>query len=75
MKRTIDQILSQWQHSQVRQPLLVRGARQVGKTHSVADFGKKAFENIVSVNFEEQPEMSRSLSDLNPKNIIDRLSI
>jgi len=75
MKRTIDQILTQWKHSRVRQPLLIRGARQVGKTYSVTDFGKRAFENIVSVNFEEQPEMSRCFSDLNPKNIIDRLSI
>jgi predicted AAA+ superfamily ATPase len=39
------------------------------------DSSKRAFENIVSVNFEEQPEMSRCFSDLNPKNIIDRLSI
>ncbi|MCP4630782.1 MAG: AAA family ATPase [bacterium] len=75
MERTIDQILKQWQHSHVRQPLLIRGARQVGKTHSVNDFGKRAFENIVTVNFEEQPEMSSCFSDLNPKNIIDRLSI
>jgi predicted AAA+ superfamily ATPase len=75
MKRNIDQILDQWKHSRVRQPLLIRGARQVGKTYSVTDFGKRAFENIVSVNFEEQPEMSRCFSDLNPKNIIDRLSI
>jgi predicted AAA+ superfamily ATPase len=75
MKRTIDQILNQWKHSRVRQPLLIRGARQVGKTYSVTDFGIRAFENIVSVNFEEQPEMSRCFSDLNPKNIIDRLSV
>jgi predicted AAA+ superfamily ATPase len=75
MKRNINQILDQWKHSRVRQPLLIRGARQVGKTYSVTDFGKRAFENIVSVNFEEQPEMSRCFSDLNPKNIIDRLSI
>ncbi len=75
MKRTIDLILDQWQHSQVRQPLLIRGARQVGKTHSVNDFGKRAFDSIVSVNFEEQPEMSRCFSDLNPRNIIDRLSV
>ena len=75
MKRNIDQIIDQWKHSRVRQPLLIRGARQVGKTYSVTDFGKRAFENIVSVNFEEQPEMSRCFSDLNPKNIIDRLSI
>jgi hypothetical protein len=75
MKRTIDQILNQWRDSRVRQPLLIRGARQVGKTYSVTGFGKRAFDNIVSVNFEEQPEMSRCFSDLNPKNIIDRLSI
>jgi len=75
MKRNINHILYQWKHSRVRQPLLIRGARQVGKTYSVTDFGKRAFENIVSVNFEEQPEMSRCFSDLNPKNIIDRLSI
>jgi len=75
MNRNIDQILNQWKHSRIRQPLLVRGARQVGKTYSVTEFGKRAFENIVSVNFEEQPEMSRCFSDLNPKDIIDRLSI
>ena len=75
MRRNIDQILDQWKHSRVRQPLLIRGARQVGKTYSVTEFGKRAFENIVSVNFEEQPEMSKCFSDLNPKNIIDRLSI
>ena len=75
MERTIDRILKQWKDSRVRQPLLVRGARQVGKTYSVTDFGRAAFENIVSVNFEEQPELSQCFSDFDPKGIIDRLSI
>ncbi len=75
MKRRIDQILRQWKDSRVRQPLLVRGARQVGKTYSVNEFGRTAFENTVSVNFEEQPELSRCFSDFDPKGIIDRLSI
>ena len=75
MERTIDRILKQWKDSLVRQPLLVRGARQVGKTYSVTEFGRAAFENIVSVNFEEQPELSRCFSDFDPKEIIDRLSI
>ncbi|MBW2194733.1 MAG: AAA family ATPase [Deltaproteobacteria bacterium] len=75
MRRTIDQILKQWGDSRVRQPLLVRGARQVGKTYSVTNFGRTVFENTVSVNFEEQPELSRCFSDLDPKGIIDRLSI
>ena len=75
MKRTIDQILKQWKDSRVRQPLIVRGARQVGKTYSVTEFGRTAFKNAVSVNFEEQPELSRCFSDFDPKGIIDRLSI
>ena len=75
MKRTIDQILKQWKDSRVRQPLLIRGARQVGKTYSVTAFGKREFENIVTVNFEEQPELNRCFSDFDPKAIIDRLSI
>ncbi len=75
MERNIDQILEQWKDSHVRQPLLIRGARQVGKTHSVTEFGKKAFENTVSVNFEERPELSGCFSDFDPRGIIDRLSI
>ncbi len=75
MKRKIDPILDQWKNSRVRQPLLVRGARQVGKTYSITDFGKRAFDNVVTVNFEERPEMSRCFSDFDPKGIIDRLSI
>lgn len=75
MKRKIDPILDQWENSRVRQPLLVRGARQVGKTYSITDFGKRAFDNVVTVNFEERPELSRCFSDFDPKGIIDRLSI
>ena len=75
MERTIDPNLEQWKNSRVRQPLLIRGARQVGKTYSVTDFGKRAFENTVTVNFEERPELSRCFSDFDPKGIIDRLSI
>ncbi|MFH1983251.1 MAG: ATP-binding protein [Pseudomonadota bacterium] len=75
MKRTIDPILDQWKSSRIRQPLLIRGARQVGKTRSVTDFGNRAFGNIVTVNFEERPELSRCFSDFDPKAIIDRLSI
>jgi predicted AAA+ superfamily ATPase len=75
MNRTIDPILKQWKDSRVRQPLLIRGARQVGKSYSVTAFGRREFENIVVVNFEEHPEMSRCFSDLDPKGIIDRLSI
>lgn len=75
MKRTIDAVFKQWKDSRVRQPLLVRGARQVGKTYSVTAFGELEFDNVVSVNFEEYPELSNCFSDFDPRAIIDRLSI
>jgi len=75
MKRAIDQTLIQWKNSRLRQPLLVRGARQVGKIYSVTAFGEAEFKNIVTVNFEEYPEFGRCFSDYDPKGIIDRLSI
>ncbi len=75
MKRTIDAVFKQWKESRVRQPLLVRGARQVGKTYSVTAFGEHEFDNVVSANFEEHPELGNCFSDFDPWAIIDRLSI
>jgi len=43
MKRNITQQLQAWKEKAVRKPLIVNGARQVGKTYSVEDFGKKAY--------------------------------
>ena len=40
-------------------PLLIRGARQVGKTHLVRDFAKSHFENVAEVNFEARPELKK----------------
>jgi hypothetical protein len=55
MKRLIDISLNKWQHSPYRKPLLLRGARQVGKTHSIRQLGKK-FDSYVEINFERTPE-------------------
>ena len=54
--RDIDPELVKWKESRSRRPLLVRGARQVGKMYSIIEFAKVAFENHVAVNFEERPE-------------------
>jgi len=75
MERKIDTVLNEWKRSPLRQPLLIRGARQVGKTYAVTAFGKARFENLVSVNFEELSELAGCFSEFNPKTIIDRLSI
>jgi len=53
MKRDIDQTLLDWKLDSGRRVLLVRGARQVGKTYSVRELGR-TFTNYLEVNFEEQ---------------------
>jgi predicted AAA+ superfamily ATPase len=74
MKRIIDYHLSQWQSSPIRKPLIMRGARQVGKTHAVRTLGKK-FTNMVEVNFEKQPELCELFAkNLDPIRIINALS-
>ena len=52
MKRLIDYHLKEWVHDPLRQPLLLRGARQVGKTHAVRKLGK-SFTHFVEINLEE----------------------
>ncbi len=57
MQRIINQELFEWKSSINRKPLIVRGARQVGKSYSIKEFGDKFFEgNIHIINLEKQPD-------------------
>ncbi|MFA6262908.1 MAG: AAA family ATPase [Candidatus Babeliales bacterium] len=70
MKRLIDFHLERWKTDKYRKPLLLRGARQVGKTYSVRELGK-SFPNFIELNFENQPQLAALFQeDLNPKRII-----
>lgn len=75
MKRLIDYYLNEWKNSLTRKSLLLRGARQVGKTYTVREFGKK-FEYFVEINFESN-KLARNVfdKDLEPKRILHELSI
>jgi predicted AAA+ superfamily ATPase len=55
MQRTAYQKLKNWQLKKDRKPLIVQGARQVGKTFLIKDFGQKEFKNLLYLNFEEDP--------------------
>lgn len=74
MKRIIDYFLSEWKIRSNRKPLLLRGARQVGKTHSIRALGK-SFETFIEINLETN-EAARKIveRDLDPKRIILQLS-
>jgi hypothetical protein len=49
--------LSAWKNKPNRKPLVLQGARQVGKTWLMNQFGKEQFESVAYFNFEEQPEL------------------
>lgn len=75
MKRIVDQYLVEWKNSIYRKPLLLRGARQVGKTHAVRQLGKK-FDNFVEINFESDAGVKNLFDrDLDPERIIRDLSV
>ena len=76
MKRTIMDKLVQWKQSRRRKPLVLRGARQVGKTWILEEFGKTFPDGYVRFNFDRQPEYGdffRNTKD--PKRILQNLSM
>ncbi len=75
MKRQITDYLLQWKDSKNRKPLIVRGARQVGKTFTIEAFGKDNFDHYVRVNFEETPELKTIFQTNNVGEIIESIEL
>lgn len=76
MKRFIDQELLQWKHRKRRKPLIVRGARQVGKTYSIRSFGESHFDMFALADLERNPELHSIFNGkLEAKQIIADLEI
>jgi hypothetical protein len=74
MKRTVTDFLNRWKTSVNRKPLILRGARQVGKTYSLKEFGGAAFPRFHYVNFEKDGKLGRIFErDLKPDRILDEL--
>jgi len=63
IRRNIEQELIEWKVSAHRKPLVLRGARQVGKTFSLEKFGKDNFEQTAYFNFDEQVELKQFFTD------------
>lgn len=76
MQRFIMQKLINWKNNPSRKPLILKGARQVGKTYILKQFGKENYENVAYFNFDHDNGLaSLFLNTKNPKRIIEQLTL
>ena len=75
-RRKIDDYLKKWKESPSHKPLIVKGARQVGKTESIMHFAKENYENIVYINFALEKKFMQILSDgYDTESVIKNISL
>lgn len=75
MYRKIMQYLKDWKASPFRKPLILQGARQVGKTYAILAFGRTCYENVAYFNFETDPKLAKTFEEnISPDYLIPLLS-
>lgn len=75
MYRKVEEFLKDWKKSKYRKPLILQGARQVGKTYTVLEFGRTNYENVAYFNFETDPRLNETFKEnLSPAYLIPVLS-
>ena len=75
MDRFLDDALDSWADDGRRLPLLLRGARQVGKTWTIRALAGRRFDDLAEVNFEQRPAYRKCFDTLEPRAILDRISV
>ena len=76
MERNAIQKLIEWKNSEERKPMVLKGARQVGKTWLMKEFGQNYYNNYVYFNFDEEEELNSIFkTNKNPQRIIELLSM
>ena len=75
MYRKIMTFLDNWRLSEHRKPLILQGARQVGKTYAILEFGRTHYENVAYFNFETNPKLNETFAEnISPDYLIPILS-
>lgn len=75
MYRKVIRFLEDWQKSPHRKPLILQGARQVGKTYSILEFGRTHYDNVAYFNFETNPKLNKTFDEnISPDYLIPILS-
>ena len=63
LRRKFDTLLQQWKKRENRLPLIIKGARQVGKTETIRHFADESYANFIEINFVERPEFKEIIRD------------
>ena len=63
LRRKIDKFLEDWKKDEDRKPLIIKGARQIGKTESIKHFAKKNYSHFIEINFVEEPKYKGIIAD------------
>ncbi|MGN0007455.1 MAG: ATP-binding protein [Alistipes sp.] len=63
LERKIDTVLAEWKSRSDRKPLIIKGARQIGKTKSISAFGHKNYKSVIEINFVEQKRFKSIFDD------------
>ena len=63
LKRKIDKYLIDWKNSKNKKPLIIKGARQIGKTTSIEKFGKENYKSFIEINYVSMPQFTRIFQD------------
>jgi len=75
MYRKISTYLKSWRSNHYRKPLILQGARQVGKTYSILAFGREEYENVAYFNFETTPSLAKTFDEsIEPSYLVPILS-
>jgi predicted AAA+ superfamily ATPase len=75
MDRLIENYLADWKDSLNRKPLIIRGARQVGKTYTIERFAEKNYRHLLKVNLEQDRNIHSVFESMQPEQIINDLSV
>ena len=75
MYRKVSEYLEQWKSGKFRKPLIIQGARQVGKTYAILEFGKKNYDNVAYFNFQTNGTLAATFDEnISPSYLLPILS-
>src|SRR5665648_1035064 len=76
MKRSLYNQLVDWKNASDRKPLILRGARQVGKTYLLKLLGREQYASSIYLNFEKDPKLAELFTgELKPATLLERISV